>query len=71
MNSIAGLEIRSGPHFFGDGRLTLTGNCCERHIDLHPFLLLVILKAVALGRPPNNWWIDAQKHAPSVEFVCW
>lgn len=30
MNSIAGLEIRSGPHFFGDSRLTLTGNCCER-----------------------------------------
>ena len=43
MNSIAGLEIRSGPHFFGDSRLTLTGNCRERHIGLHPFLRLVIL----------------------------
>src|ERR1700722_10307323 len=43
MNSIAGLEIRSGPHFFGDSRLTFTGNSCERHIGLHPFLRLVIL----------------------------
>ena len=43
MNSIAGLEIRGGPHFFGDSRLTFTGNCCERHIGLHLFLRLVIL----------------------------
>jgi hypothetical protein len=44
MNSIAGLEIRSGPHFFGDSGLTFTGNCCECHIGLHPFLRLVILQ---------------------------
>jgi hypothetical protein len=43
MNSIAGLEIRGGPHFFGDSRLTFTGNCCERHIGFHLFLRLVIL----------------------------
>jgi hypothetical protein len=33
MNPIARLEIRSGPHLFGDRRLTLTGYCRERHMD--------------------------------------
>jgi hypothetical protein len=49
MNSIAGLEVRSGPHFFGDSRLTFAGNCCGRRIGLHPFLRLVILQGSRFG----------------------
>jgi hypothetical protein len=54
MDSIAGLEIRSGPHFFGDSRLTLTGNCCECHL-FSPVLTIGNIVRRALCSPPAEF----------------